>query len=187
MSPSEMAKRRRKFVKGKVTPQPAFVLRSAKCYAEAFRALWRMCDAGQRWISIPTVVNGVFALELYLKCLLLMARHRITIRLHEPSVIFAELPLDYQQRVSEAWDRLLRRPPASVTAGRRVARIDDLDLWLHQLDDIFDLYRYPFEWDGLDFASLTHIDTAIRAIEETVLALSPELAEANQYLWSPRK
>jgi hypothetical protein len=187
MSPSEMAKRRRKFLKRKVTPQPEFVLRSAKCYAEAFRALWRLRDAGQHWVSIPVVTNGVLALELYLKCLLLMARHRITIRLHEPSVIFDALPLDYQQRVSEAWDRLLGRAPAPVRAGRRVARIDDLDLWLHQLDDIFDLYRYPFEWDGLDFASLEYIDTAIRAIEETVLALSPELTEANQFFWSPRK
>jgi hypothetical protein len=185
--PSDRAKRRRKALFRTVPAEPALVLRSAKGFCEAYRALKRQFDAGNPWLAVPSYVNGVAAVELYLKCLLVMGRGEIPkrARVHEPGVIFEELPPEYQERFKTAWDRVLGRPPAPPPQhGRKTVRVDDLDIQLHQMDDVFDMYRYGFEWDGVVRAFHGSIEAAIAAAEATIFELKPELAQATVFRWS---
>lgn len=147
----------------------------------------------------PYVVNSVFALELYLKCLLMCVKGKYP-QLHSIQALFFDLPDDEIARVRKLHRQIYQAHEASSPTGasgrldgaRRAARgeprrskgsrTDDLaeradarfDAILAGAKDAFTLGRYGYEAPTSGGVEVPDVGVIIACVRGRILVLHPE-------------
>lgn len=139
----------------------------------------------------PYVVNSVFALELYLKCLLVCVKGKYP-QVHSVQALFFDLPEDETYRVRKLHRQIFKAHAAgSGLAEVRGSRADrpgrqnlgnDLDLRAdHRFDEIlagakdaFTVARYRYEDAPGAPEGIPDVSVIIASVRGRLLALRPE-------------
>jgi hypothetical protein len=131
------------------------IARSFRGSSMHLMSFWNAPDA-LAMRTIPGIVCGAFAVELYLKCLLVLDGTEV--REHAPSELFAALKPDTRKHVAKFF------PTSSEGDVKRI---------LTGLDGAFVGWRYVYEGrkNHIDHGVL---DTAFESLERAILDLHPD-------------
>jgi hypothetical protein len=99
--------------------------------------LWAMM------IAPPTMVLGAFAIELFLKCLLVMDTGQAPETTHHLGKLFRQLPHKRKRRIQELWDAGPRKKIRPFCVAQK--KPDDLPNALNACANAFEDLRYVYE------------------------------------------
>ena len=171
------------------TADPHALFRHAEAFEQASVRLAPAPDEPAEALA-PYVVNSVFALELYLKCLLVVVKGTYP-QVHSVQALFFDLPDDEIRRVRKLHRQIFRahaagageRAPREVGAGRAGARVDvdDLDERAdRRFDDIlagakdaFTVARYRYEDAAGSAEGIPDVGVIIASVRGRLLVLRP--------------
>ena len=147
-------------------------------HAEAFeRASVRLAPApGEPAEALaPYVVNSVFALELYLKCLLVVVKGKYP-QVHSVQALFFDLPDDEVRRVRKLHRQIFRAHAVGAGSGgndldrRADHRFDDI---LAGAKDAFTVARYRYEDARGAPEGIPDVGVIIASVRGRLLSLRP--------------
>lgn len=172
------------------TAEPHALFRHAAAFEHASVRLAPTAEEPAEALA-PYVVNSVFALELYLKCLLVLVKGKYP-QVHSVQALFFDLPDDEILRVRKLHRQIFRAHAAGAGngasrgggSGRRGTRdrVDDLDLRAdHLFDDIlagakdaFTVARYRYEDAAGAPDGIPDVGVIIASVRGRLLTLRPE-------------
>lgn len=135
-----------------------------------------IADAG-RFVPFATVDS--FALELYLKCLMLMDRGEIK-KVHGIKELFRELKLNTRQRIKNNYaDRIASQLPRMSKALKRrdLLRFKNFRSYLERSNRAFENIRYFFERPTRSSPPSVYYSPDLRwAVRKSILDIMPEWA-----------
>lgn len=122
---------------------PAHILSIARGFRDVFRMLWKPGPPvpGDPLYPVQAAVIGAFALELFLKYLLVLEERGAQAKGHKPSLLFDRLD-------SATRDRLVVRARELGVAPTRWQPDLQLRTALAELDGAFETWRYVYEKSG---------------------------------------
>ena len=159
---------------------PLQLFRHAEAFHDASRAIAPEPGADPERLA-PYIANSVFALELYLKCLLMHVKGKYP-QIHSVQALFHDLPSDEIHRVRKLHREIYR---AHFPQPRQADRKDGddaadarLEAILAGAKDAFTAARYGYE-SGPDAGGrlgVPDVGVAIAAVRGRILALEPAWA-----------
>ncbi|HUT88887.1 MAG TPA: hypothetical protein VMY37_05300 [Thermoguttaceae bacterium] len=133
--------------------------------------------------AYPVMVNGAFALELYIKCVHYVRRRRSKKKTfgHELPMLFNNLSKSDKSRIQYHLDRVLEKHPLTVQMIESGILLD-IDSILARADGMFDRQRYwhehpPFGRDASGRAASAGVEPLTNALMLFLLELRPEWNE----------
>ena len=174
------------------TADPHALFRHAEAFEHASVRLSPSRDESPEALA-PYVVNSVFALELYLKCLLVVVKGKYP-QVHSVQALFFDLPEDEIRRVRKLHQRIFRAHAVGARAGlgrgekhRRSGRRGhhepaDLDVQADErfdailagAKDAFTVARYRYEDAPGAAEGIPDVGVVIASVRGRLLALHPE-------------
>lgn len=116
-----------------------YVLNSANCFYNTYRLLETKiqynCD--QSPYIIPSIVNSVFAIELYLKAILVYNNISYN-KGHYLNYLFQLLPLEIQNSINEEYQNKIKKK-------KGLCLYNTLNEYLKGEYNSFEMWRYPFD------------------------------------------
>jgi hypothetical protein len=97
-----------------------------------------------RFMASPSMVLSAFAIELFLKCLLLLEGKEID-KTHTLNVLFRRLNHNHKRRIEEVWEREARPKVDQLRRQHGVAHPSDLPNALVTCARAFEHMRYGYE------------------------------------------
>jgi hypothetical protein len=128
-------------------------------------------------LFIPHIVNGTFALEVYLKCLYFIEKSE-SIHGHHLKKIYDQLTPETKRQVKIAYEKTIADSGEAkiITEFMRQKKVDmdwRLEKVLEDMSEAFIRYRYAFEFARFKpFLGYVELVTALRS---RILELRPEL------------
>jgi hypothetical protein len=164
-----------KFPPFKGTEREKFILRSADAFHQTAQLALR-CPASEQerfHLGLAYGVNGAFAVELYLKCLLAVENRRIP-KIHNLVSLFERVSPDSREKLKRRHDELETNNTV-LSEFRKKGIKTDLDSLLRHAQDVFEQFRYMFEavpdrMEPLGFA----LDLFGQIVRNRILDLRPE-------------
>ena len=131
------------------TRREQFIFSSADAFKRASRlaleGVERAEGAGEKFhLGIVYGVNGAFAVELYLKCLLAVECGQIPAT-HNLKDLFYQLSRESQRKLKRDHDKRIQDNSMLVGFRQRLGIKTDLDSLLEDGQDVFKQFRYMFE------------------------------------------
>lgn len=172
------------------TADPHALFRHAEAFQAASRRLLPELGAPLDRLA-PYIATSVLALELYLKCLLVLVKGRYP-HVHSVLALFYDLPEDEIARIRKLHRQIHRahfptstagpaRSSASGAADAERAATDAadarLDAILQGAKDAFTVVRYAYERDGAATGGIPDVTVVTDAVRGRLLALRPEWRE----------
>ncbi|WP_160036294.1 hypothetical protein [Paenibacillus sp. An7] len=124
-------------------------------------------------LEIPEMVNGVFSIELYLKCLHYI-RNKEMKRLHNIIDLYNSLPEEDQAEIRSRY-----RSTKSSDPNRKEFLNRNFDDLLSALDRAFIEWRYIYEYSNHG-RKTSDMYRLILAVRDHLLAIKPDLKNANR-------
>jgi hypothetical protein len=120
-------------------------------------------------------VNGAFAVELYLKCLLAVEGSQIP-DTHNLKTLFNQLSRQSKDKIRKRHNRLAKEHPVLSGFRQRLGIKTDLDSLLEDGQDVFIQFRYMFEGipDRIKPVGFA-LEMFGRIVRNRILDLRPEL------------
>lgn len=146
---------------------PAALFAQADAFADAAATLRPAPDAAPARIA-PYLMTSVFACELYLKCLLQLAKGKYP-QIHNLQALWNDLPGDETDRTLRLHRRVYRDHFPESTPDDADATFEGI---VRGARDAFQVSRYLFELGGGDLPDVTPVSTALRG---RILVLEPRL------------
>jgi hypothetical protein len=142
--------------------------------------------ASREDVAFPTVVCAAFALEIYLKCLLVMQTGKFSPS-HNLKHIFGELPSATQARIRDLFAPYLPMVQKTVTKmtkpGSPLPPTVDFDFVMNLSQDAFTVTRYVYE--GVPSMSGWMGTPIVRATRTAILELHPDWETRRLQLGQP--
>ncbi len=135
-------------------------------------------------LVFPHFVLAAFALELYLKALLHLTKHRAP-RTHSPVDLFSTLERSDRDRLTALYDGLVVESPASMAYEAFTRHLGSprrltVDSVLAGADRAFTAYRYLYERGPADFAGVEPLKVVL---DWYIIGLKPEWGPGIQAPW----
>jgi HEPN domain-containing protein len=161
------------------TVDPFRVYSQAEAFYHAAAALDRSSSPYYIQWRIPPVMCSAFALELYLKCLILLETGK-WIRTHDLKKLFMKLTTDSQiflrDQTTKKLDEINTRFTELEKSGEpRPVHHLTFDYALDKSKDAFTIYRYLFEQSAAPFGYWL-LGPMLGAAKHRILALEPDFA-----------
>ncbi len=133
-----------------VPPTPELkIFMQAERFRRARHALDKTADVEIKvgWLGVPLVTISAFAIELFLKCLLLIEGGKLT-KVHDLDYLFGLLPEHVRKEIEALWDA--RPQPdevqwAFIESQNKIKVPRDLRGQIRESKDAFVRIRYGFE------------------------------------------
>lgn len=169
------------------TADPHALFRHAEGFRAASQRLLPERGAPREHLA-PYIATSVFALELYLKCLLMVVKGKYP-QVHSVLALFYDLPEDEISRIRKLHRQIHRAHfPAETAEPARASRSDSgtserdatdpadarLDAILHGAKGAFTVVRYGYERTGADERGIPDVSVVTEAVRGHLLALRPE-------------
>jgi hypothetical protein len=151
--------------------EPKLIFKTADVFSEAaVTLLHKAWNEEKPYLSFAFGVNAALATELYLKCLLLIECGQIP-KIHNLKSLFGQLPRKTRQVIRKQHDKAVHEDRALVPFAKQGIKFD-LDTLLQRGQDVFELFRYPYEPRAKDtFFGLSGLANCVR---QHILSLHPE-------------
>lgn len=166
------------------TADPYRLFRQAEAFHAASGKLLPEPGAPMEQLA-PYIANSVFALELYLKCLLMCVKGKYP-QVHSVQALFFDLPTAEIDRLRKLHRQLYRAhfpaEPSATRASRRgpdrtadfgVAADDRLDQILAGAKDAFYTARYVYERNGLEGEGIPDVTVVTTIVRGRIAELEP--------------
>ena len=125
------------------------------------------------FMASPSMVLSAFAIELFLKCLLLLEGKELD-RTHTLNVLFRKLSHKRKRRIEEVWDKEARPKVDTLRRKFGLSHPSDLSNALATCGKAFEHMRYGYEDPDRQVFYLGELPTILW---RTILELRPEWAK----------
>lgn len=152
---------------GMARSDPAALFAQADAFADAAVALRPAPGAAPARVA-PYLMTSVFACELYLKCLLQLAKGKYP-QIHNLQALWNDLPDDEAERTLRLHRRVFRDHFPDAAPADADAAFEGI---VRGARDAFQISRYLYELGGGDLPDVTPVSTVLRG---RILTLEPRL------------
>jgi hypothetical protein len=138
----------------KTKPDPKLAFTSAEAFLEVCKVLCAAVRNGNtRILALALATNAAFALEMYLKCLLLLEQGQAP-RGHDLHKLFHALSSTTQSQLTKDHEELVKSNPDWAATASKLGVPTDLEELLKRGRNAFADFRYAHEQipSGTDFA-----------------------------------
>lgn len=156
------------------TADPRRVFAQAEAFAAAADTL-RPAPGAPPEALAPYIACSVFACELYLKCLLLLAKGKFP-QIHNLQALFADLPAPEAGRVRRLHQRMYHSHFPAADASDPSAADARFDAILAGSRDAFHLARYLYEAHARQRDGIPDVTPVLTAVRGRILTLEPGFA-----------
>ena len=152
--------------------------------------IWKFGSHGLTLYTYPYIVNAVFSIEIYLKCIIFIERERTqTSKGHDIFKLFKHCSEQSQRVMSEQFDSLIQEKYILFNALSELAssKFDrciswDMESVLRDCKNAFVHFRYAFEGNACDFRAYRQLRESIRShLIQMEVDLAPERFEFLDY------
>jgi hypothetical protein len=165
---------------GKINPKHAFF--TAEGFRETAMLAYDARKKGNLLLGIPTVTNAAFALEMYLKCLLVVEGGNQKSG-HDLQKLFMDLSPETQTELTKAHDNFVKEHPIFAAKIKIKGQRTDLKSLLSHARGAFVNFRYmsekPAGESGWGLSGFTRI------VRDRILAYHPDW-DVNQRFDPPK-
>lgn len=165
------------------TAEPHRLFAQAEAFRDASHKLLPGSDAGLARLA-PYIANSVLALELYLKCLLMLSKGKYP-HVHSVLALFYDLPDDEIERLRKLHRGVYRAHHPHLSdgdagAGSRDRAVDAsadaaLEHILRGAKDAFQIARYIYEREEQGPEGIPDVTVVSDVVRGRILTMAPEL------------
>jgi hypothetical protein len=156
-----------------MTIDPRSVFQLACKFAATEMHVRQRSNPKAAFMATPSMALSAFAIELFLKCLLLLEGKEID-RIHTLNVLFRRLSHKQKRRIEEVWDKEARPKVDTLRRQFGYSHPSDLPNALVTCARAFEHMRYGYEDPDRQVFYLGELSTILW---RTILELRPEWAE----------